>query len=103
MFAFLKGEVEENNNNPKIPDITIVVDTHCRFDREVSSWGREWSSNEQNSIWSKGTKRQKGVTILINENFRRNHPSLIFDKPIIDPNGRYIKCYLSILGQPNLL
>ena len=82
-----------------MPDIFVIVDTHCHLEKDVLAWGREWSTNKADSIWSKGTQHQKGVAILINENFRKQHPKLILGKPVIDSNGRYIKCFISILEQ----
>ena len=95
IFAYLKGQVHNN----KMADIFIIVDTHCHSKKDASTWGEEWSSNEMDSIWSKGTQNQKGVAILINENFRRQHPNLIIGKPEPDSNGRYIKCFISVFEQ----
>ena len=95
IFAYLKGKLKNN----KMADIFILVDTHCHSGKDASTWGEEWSSNEEDSIWSKGTKNQKGVAILINENFRRQHPNLIIGKPEPDSNGRYIKCFISVFEQ----
>ena len=95
IFNHLKGEYLNNKGH----DIVVLVDTHCHFEKDVTKWSKEWSSNKSNSIWCKGTQHQKGVAILINENFRNKHPDLIVSEPIIDPNGRYIKVFLSIFGQ----
>ena len=95
-FDWLKGNHLKKNKSARTGDINIVADTHCHFRHERGDWGSEWSSNEENSFFSLGTKNQKGVAILINESFREKYPNMTITNKDIDPNGRYIKLIITI-------
>ena len=88
-FFWLKQKV-----NGLCPGINIISETHCAK-KNITSWWQQWSSREDNSIWSPGKTNKKGVAILISDEFRRAHPSLKISHVKIDPNGRYIKCIMS--------
>ena len=106
-FRFLNFRGLQNNNkrlssfywlkqkvNGICPGVNIISETHCAK-KNIGSWWKQWSSLENNSIWSPGKTNKKGVAILINDDFRRAHPSLKISKVKIDPNGRYIKCIMT--------
>lgn len=102
VFQWLKGK---NIQMPQIkgtkgmcPDIILISETHCHSKKDTVRWGLEWSHNKENSIWSKGTSNSKGVAILINEAFRQNNPTFTISNKMIDSNGRFVKCILTVNG-----
>ena len=88
-FHWLKQKV-----NGACPGVNIISETHCAK-KNISTWSKQWSTREDNSLWSPGKTNKKGVAILINDDFRRAHPSLKISHVKIDPHGRYIKCIMS--------
>ena len=76
--------------------IHIITETHCKNKSEGKKWGEEWSGNPDNVIWSHGTSNSKGVGILIDEEYRKENPSLKISDIIRDPNGRYVKCFITL-------
>ena len=77
-------------------DIFFISETHCHHKKDKSNWGKEWSNDKNDSIWSLGTNRSKGVAVLFNPKFRSRDIS--YTDVISDPNGRFIKFMLTICG-----
>ena len=99
VFSWLKGDFRKKKRSTFKPAaINIIADTHCHLLKDRKDWTREWSSNEDNSFWSLGTSHQKGVAILINDDFRRDNPSMTVTHVDIDANGRYVKAIFEING-----
>ena len=99
VFAWLKGKFRKSKNSTFKPAaINILADTHCHLQKDRGNWTKEWSLNEENSFWSLGTSHQKGVAIVINDDFRRDNPSMTVTHVDIDPNGRYVKAIFTING-----
>lgn len=97
VFAWLKGKFRKKNKSVFKPAaINIIADTHCHLPKDRTNWTKEWSTNEHNSLWSLGTSHQKGVAILISEEFRNENPSMTVSHIDIDPNGRYVKAIFTI-------
>ena len=102
VFQWLKtNECEvgiDPNQNIKMgkPSIFILTDTHCRWRRQARAWAKEWSNDPNDSIWSLGTSHRKGIAILISQDFKMQNPDYKISHKVIDPNGRYIKCILTI-------
>ena len=63
-------------------DIIFLQETHCHLISEERRWSLEWDGQ---CIWSRGTNKSRGVTVL----FSGNH---IFDfkNVICDIDGRYV-------------
>ena len=74
--------------------IEFLQETHCHLRKEAVKWGREWSTNKNDSYWSLGTNRSKGVAILFHPKLRE--AGIDISNVITDPNGRYIKLMLKI-------
>lgn len=69
-------------------DIIFLQETHCHLRQEQTKWGMEWDGQ---SIWSMGSNKSRGVTVLFNRNY-----NFCFENVIIDMNGRYIVFDLSV-------
>ena len=74
--------------------IDFLQETHCHLRKEAIKWGREWSSQQEDSYWSLGTNRSKGVAILFHPRLREIGISI--SHVLLDSNGRYIKLILKI-------
>ena len=77
-------------------DIFFISETHCHTKKDKTNWSKEWSNDKNDSIWSLGTNRSKGVAILFNPKLKCRE--LSYTDIISDPNGRFIKLILSISG-----
>ena len=69
-------------------DMYFLQETHCHLRKDEQKWSKEWKGQ---SVWSKGTARSKGVTILFNPRFKYEYTDVV-----IDTNGRYIKLILTM-------
>ena len=69
-------------------DIIFLQETHCHSKHQQKCWSMEWDGQ---SIWSLGTNKSKGVTVLFNRNVVFN-----FSNVISDCNGRYIVFELNV-------
>ena len=78
-------------------DFTIVTETKCHEESDMSAWSRQWSCNENDSIWSidKGKTGKKGVTILVHPKFNNREDAKI-NHTKVDPNGRWVKIVVTI-------
>ncbi len=63
-------------------DIVFLQETHCHLKKEEYRWGKEWDGQ---TIWSRGTNRSRGVTVLFNRSVKYD-----VRNTVTDPNGRYI-------------
>ena len=63
-------------------DIVFLQETYCHFKKDEKKWSREWGGY---SIWSKGGRRSRGVTVLF-----KQKGNFVVKNELIDPNGRYI-------------
>ena len=95
MFDWLKGE-NRDEKNALVAHVNILSETHCNLPQVAEKWGKQWSSNPQNSLFSLGTARRKGVAILINDKLRESFPDMKISHIKIDSRGRFIKCILTI-------
>ena len=78
-------------------DFTIITETKCHDDSDMTNWSKQWSCNENDSIWSvdRGLTGKKGVAILIHPKFnRRDDAKINFTK--VDPCGRWVKIVITI-------
>ena len=62
--------------------------------KDAAKWGREWSPNKNDSLWSLGTNRSKGVAILFHPKLRE--AGIVISNVKLDTNGRYIKLILTL-------
>ena len=95
MFDWLKGK-NLNVKNDHVADINFLSETHCNLPQIAKKWGEDWSNNPNNSYFSLGTSRRKGVAILINDKFRDSHPDMKISHKSIDTRGRYVKLILTV-------
>ena len=72
-------------------DIIFLQETHCHLRRDQKRWSLEWDGQ---SVWSLGSNRSKGVTVLFNRNSLFN-----FENLMIDANGRYIVFDLTVMNK----
>ena len=63
-------------------DIIFMQETHCHLRRDEYKWSKEWDGQ---SIWSRGTNRSRGVTVLFNRKYKYDIRNVVTDY-----NGRYI-------------
>lgn len=63
-------------------DIIFLQETHCHLKKDEKKWGLEWDGK---TIWSRGTNRSRGVSVLFNRKYKYD-----VRNTIIDCNGRYI-------------
>ena len=94
-LEWLKGN---NTDHPidRIADFNLLADTHCGSPNSAKNWGKEWSLNKKNSMWSLGSSNRKGVAILINDKFRERYPDMKISHVADDSKGRYLKCILTV-------
>ena len=88
MFEWLKGQKA---------DVVFLQETHCHLKKDAVKWSREWSNDPNDSIWSLGTTRSKGVSILLNK--KSFGATIKISNSIIDANGRTIKSILHVNEQ----
>ena len=88
-FHWLKTERKE-------ADLIILADTKCHRPEDKETWSKEWSDDENDSIWSLGEGGSRGVTILITPKFKKRDAEIIDTK--VDDDGRYVKIIICIAG-----
>ena len=80
----------------KNADLIILADTKCHRLEDKINWSKEWSNDENDSIWSLGEGGSRGVTILVTPKFRKRDAEIIDID--VDSDGRYIKIIICIAG-----
>ena len=95
MFDWLKG-INRDEKNAVIAHVNILSETHCNLPQVAARWGKQWSVDPKNSLFSLGTSRRKGVAILFNDKLREIFPDMKVSHINIDTRGRFIKCILTI-------
>lgn len=80
-------------------DIVFLQETHCHLKKDEKKWALEWDGQ---SLWSRGTNRSRGVSVLFNRRYRydiRNESIdysgryIVFDLCINDKRLRFINIY----------
>ena len=79
-FAWLKTKNDR--------DFTIVTETKCHEESDMATWSRQWSCDENDSIWSidRGKTGKKGVVILVHPKFKKRNDAKI-NLTKVDPCG----------------
>ena len=74
-----------------------MTETKCHNPKDSSLWGKQWSSDEKDSIWSLdvGKTGKKGVAILIHPRFNKRDDVKI-NHTNVDPQGRWVKIVITI-------
>ena len=74
-----------------------MTETKCHNPKDSSLWGKQWSSDEKDSIWSLdvGKTGKKGVAILIHPKFNKRDDVKI-NHTNVDPQGRWVKIVITI-------
>ena len=75
MFDWLKGKHLDIPKNI-VGDVNMLSETHCHLPQIAKKWGREWSDDPNNSLFSLGSSNKKGVAILINDRLKEKYPDL---------------------------